>query len=437
MYFFDQEIGSYYYGDGHPMKPHRLRMTHNLLLAYDLYQKLEVYRPHPAHEQEMLKFHAADYVDFIKRVSPHNSKDYLHQLQKFNLGPYTDCPIFDGIWAYNQKLTGGSIDGAQRLNNGQCDIAINWAGGLHHAKKSEASGFCYINDIVLAILELLKYHARVLYIDIDIHHGDGVEEAFYTTDRVMTASFHKFGDFFPGSGALKDTGVSLGKNYSVNFPMQDGIDDKTYLNSFKPIISKIMETFRPGAIVLQCGADSLTGDRLGCFNLTSKGHGECVRFVKSLGVPLLVLGGGGYNIRNVARCWAYETSVLLDTEVSNNIPYHNLIGYYAPDFKLHLEPQNVPNHNPRERMEQITNKILANLQELDCAPSVQMHQVPPDFFLMDKFGDEGMDPDVRVAEEEQDAIVQKNNAFYNGDKDNDNSTSAKLTGDNFTTHNGL
>ena len=104
--------------------------------------------------------------------------------------------------------SGGSIDAAMRLNHGLTDIAINWAGGLHHAKKSEASGFCYVNDIVLAILELLKFHARVLYIDIDIHHGDGVEEAFYTTDRVMTVSFHKFGEFFPGTGDCK-VGVKL------------------------------------------------------------------------------------------------------------------------------------------------------------------------------------------------------------------------------------
>ena len=93
--------------------------------------------------------------------------------------------------------------GAVKLNHGESDIAINWAGGLHHAKKSEASGFCYINDLVLAILELLKYHARVLYIDIDIHHGDGVEEAFYTTDRVMTVSFHKYGEYFPGTGDIR------------------------------------------------------------------------------------------------------------------------------------------------------------------------------------------------------------------------------------------
>lgn len=95
------------------------------------------------------------------------------------------------------------IEGAARLNNGSCDIAVNWAGGLHHAKKTEASGFCYVNDIVLSILELLRYHPRVLYIDIDIHHGDGVEEAFYTTDRVMTVSFHKHGEYFPGTGEVR------------------------------------------------------------------------------------------------------------------------------------------------------------------------------------------------------------------------------------------
>ena len=105
---------------------------------------------------------------------------------------------------------------------------MNWAGGLHHAKKSEASGFCYVNDIVLAILELLKYHQRVLYIDIDIHHGDGVEEAFYTTDRVMTVSFHKYGEYFPGTGDLRDIGAGRGKYYSLNFPLRDGIDDQCY-----------------------------------------------------------------------------------------------------------------------------------------------------------------------------------------------------------------
>lgn len=105
--------------------------------------------------------------------------------------------------------------------------------GLHHAKKSEAAGFCFVNDIVLSILELLKHHPRVLYVDIDIHHGDGVEEAFYTTDRVMTVSFHKFGDYFPGTGSVGDVGDKKGKNYSLNFPLRDGMDDQTFVDVFK------------------------------------------------------------------------------------------------------------------------------------------------------------------------------------------------------------
>lgn len=135
------------------------------------------------------------------------------------------------------------LGGAIRLNQGVSDIAINWSGGLHHAKKSEASGFCYVNDCVLGILELLKTHQRVLYIDIDIHHGDGVEEAFYTTNRVMTVSFHKFGEYFPGTGDVQDKvntlngtvdrynyvqGTGPGENYAINVPLNDGIDDETY-----------------------------------------------------------------------------------------------------------------------------------------------------------------------------------------------------------------
>lgn len=205
------------------------------------------------------------------------------------------------MYTFCQKYTGASIDAAIRLNHGLNDICINWSGGLHHAKKTEASGFCYINDIVIAILELLKYHARVMYIDIDIHHGDGVEEAFYTTNRVMTVSFHKFGDYFPGTGNIEDIGLETGKGYAVNVPFDDGIDDITFISVFKQVMDKVMECYQPQAFVLQCGADSLSGDRLGCFNLSLKGHAGCVDHVKSYGVPILVLGGGGYTMRNVAR----------------------------------------------------------------------------------------------------------------------------------------
>lgn len=360
------------------MKPHRIRMTHNLLLNYGMYRKLEVYRPYRADYSEMTRFHSDEYVKFLKQIRPDNVADYGKQMQRFNVGE--DCPVFEGMYDFFQISAGGSIAGAVKLNRGHTDIAINWAGGLHHAKKSEASGFCYINDIVLAILEMLKYHDRILYIDIDIHHGDGVEEAFYTTDRVFTVSFHKYGEYFPGTGDLRDCGAGKGKNYSLNFPMRDGMDDFTYERCFKPIIKKVIEFYQPSAVVLQCGADSLTGDRLGCFNLTLKGHGMCVEFVKQFGLPLLLLGGGGYTIRNVARAWTYETAVALHChdDLSNELPYNDYFEYFAPDFKLHIEKNNMTNQNDIKYLERCMEKLTENLRQIQHAPSVQMYDRPED-----------------------------------------------------------
>ena len=281
------------------------------------------------------------------------------------------------MFKFCQMYTGGSVGGAYKLNRQTADICINWSGGLHHAKKSESSGFCYVNDIVLAILELLKYHQRVLYIDIDIHHGDGVEEAFYTTDRVMTVSFHKYGEYFPGTGSVLDTGVGAGKNYSLNFPLLDGMDDHAFEENFKLIISRVMQSYKPGAVVLQCGADSLSGDRLGCFNLSLRGHGSCVEYMKSFNVPLLLLGGGGYTVRNVARCWAFETGIALDAKMTDELPYNSYYDYYGPDFNLHIQPSNMENQNTPKYLERTQSMLLEVLKQLPSAPSVQYTTLIP------------------------------------------------------------
>ncbi|KAJ2758314.1 histone deacetylase (class I) Clr6, partial [Coemansia nantahalensis] len=257
-YYYDEEVGNYHYGYMHPMKPFRMRMAHSLVTAYGLDKQMSVVRPPRASAREMSRFHADDYVEFLSRVTPELAEqDTEHASVYLNS---EDCPPFDGVFEFCSISAGGSIAGAKRINHGDSDIVINWAGGLHHAKKGAASGFCYINDIVLAILELLRYHQRVMYLDIDVHHGDGVEEAFYTTDRVMSVSFHKFGDFFPGTGHVSDVGVAKGKGYAVNVPLRDGIDDESYKGIFQPVMRMIMERFRPGAIVMQCGTDSLSGD---------------------------------------------------------------------------------------------------------------------------------------------------------------------------------
>lgn len=302
-----------------------------------------------------------------------------------------------------------------------CDIAINWAGGLHHAKKCEASGFCYVNDIVLAILELLKYHQRVLYIDIDVHHGDGVEEAFYTTDRVMTVSFHKYGEYFPGTGDVRDIGFGKGKNYSINFPLRDGIDDASYHTIFRPIIQRVMEWYRPSVVVLQCGADSLAGDRLGCFNLSIKGHADCLAYMKSFNVPLLLLGGGGYTIRNVARCWTYETAIATNSQISDELPYNDYYDYYGPDFRLFVPPNNMDNLNTREYLEKYRIKVIETLRSIQHAPSVPMQEVPIDTFA---FSDEEdaeyqQDAEVRITERQRDKRIALENEFSDSENEDD------------------
>lgn len=302
-----------------------------------------------------------------------------------NLGEHNtgeDCPMFDGIYDFCCQYAGASLMASRKLNSGTSDITINWSGGLHHAKKSEASGFCYVNDIVIGIIELLRIHPRVLYIDIDIHHGDGVQEAFYLSNRVCTVSFHKYnGEFFPGTGTIDEFGYGLGKNFSFNLPLSDGIDNESYVNLFRSVMEPIITTFRPSVIVLQCGADSLGGDRLGGFNISIAAHGECVRFIKGFRIPLLVLGGGGYTPRNVARCWTYETSLLVsDTcpSIPNNLPSTPYDSIFKDEPKLHVNlVTKVDNSNSKKTLEGLRIAVLERLRYMHGAPSVQMQLIPP------------------------------------------------------------
>ncbi|KUI70829.1 Histone deacetylase RPD3 [Cytospora mali] len=418
-YFYDSDIGNYAYVTGHPMKPHRIRLAHSLVMNYNVYKYLEVYRAKPAVVNEMTQFHTDEYIDFLRRVTPDNMDSYMREQTKYNVGD--DCPVFDGLFEFCGISAGGSMEGAARLNRQKCDIAINWAGGLHHAKKSEASGFCYVNDIVLAILELLRYKKRVLYIDIDVHHGDGVEEAFYTTDRVMTCSFHKYGEYFPGTGELRDVGIGVGKHYAVNFPLRDGITDDTYKTIFQPVIQAVMDYYQPEAVVLQCGGDSLSGDRLGCFNLSMRGHANCVNFVRSFNLPTLVLGGGGYTMRNVARTWAYETGRLVGVEMDPVLPYNEYYEYYGPDYELDVRPSNMENANSTEYLEKIKNAVVENLKKT-AAPSVQMQDVPrqslgmtdEDDAMLDDLDDD-QNKDVRMTQRRWEKHVVRDDEFEESD----------------------
>lgn len=296
------------------------------------------------------------------------------------------------MWSYFTYYSGASLEATSALMTDRSNIAINWSGGLHHAHKHIAAGFCFVNDIVLAILQLLLIHPRVLYIDIDVHHGDGVEEAFHSTDRVLTLSYHKFAEgFFPGTGARESTGPTDPKNpgahHTLNVPIKEGIYDHEYTSLFERITGKVIEVYNPTAIVLQCGADSLGGDKLGNFNVNIKAHGFCVDFVKKKchNRALLIIGGGGYTPRNVARCWTHETSLCVGATLHDNLPAH--VPYrqaFMGDEKgngrlypqLDIASKLHENKNTKEDLEDVVENIYEQLRYIQGSPSVQMQQIP-------------------------------------------------------------
>lgn len=379
-YYSPRDVGFFHYGENHPMKPFRLTLTNALIKGYGLDKRIhKIYDVRAATQEELEAYHDHEYIDFLSKVDPRNPDDIQTALVDFNCGD--DCPVFSGVYDFCRMYAGGSLAAARKVCAGGTDIAINWSGGLHHAKRGEPSGFCYVNDIVLAILELLKYYPRVLYIDIDIHHGDGVEQAFYRSNRVMTLSFHKYDGerFFPATGNIEDNGVGIGKHFCLNVPLKDGINDEMYTSLFKAVTQKTFDSFQPSVIVLQCGADSLGCDRIGAFNLSIAAHGECVNFVKKLNVPMLALGGGGYTVKNVSRCWTYETSVLVGVSIPNELPQTEYDAFFADSqFKLHPPISGkVNNQNSPDSIRRIVKNISEKLRYLQGAPSVAMQELPP------------------------------------------------------------
>ncbi|CAL1699873.1 unnamed protein product [Somion occarium] len=358
-YYYDPDVGAYTYGPQHPMRPQRMKITHELVSVYGMLDKMTVLRAKRATAEQMTRFHTDEYVDFLARIAPELTHDVPYH-GSYPMALHEDNPPWEGLFEFCSLSAGGSIAASQRIASGATDIAINWAGGLHHAKKREASGFCYINDIVLGILEMLRVFPRVLYIDIDCHHGDGVEEAFYTTNRVMTCSFHKFGEYFPGTGTQDDKGRGEGRGYALNVPFKDGLGD----DSLK---------------ILQCGADSVAGDKLGCFNVTMNGHSNCVQFVRSFGIPFMMVGGGGYTVKNVARTWTYETACALgvEKEIDPVLPWNEYFEWFGPRYRLEVLPNNMEDLNVRDSsLNKVREIAMQQLQEITPAPSVALQDVP-------------------------------------------------------------
>uniref|UniRef100_A0A7S2TLG1 Histone deacetylase 8 n=1 Tax=Lotharella oceanica TaxID=641309 RepID=A0A7S2TLG1_9EUKA len=240
-----------------------------------------------------------------------------------------------------------------------------------------ASGFCYVNDIVLGILELTSALGRVLYLDVDVHHGDGVEHAFKYSSEVFTLSFHRHGPgFFPGTGAIVDSGKGEGAYCNLNVPLSEGITDGQYTRIFSRVLTAVVGRFKPKAVVMQCGCDSLAPDKLGGgFNLTSRGLASCLAKVLALNLPTLLLGGGGYDPTTVSRCWTLLLATAAKIKLNSQIPEHQLYERYSPTFNLHTQPVSTrPNLNTKSSLAKLAEDIRMFLARMQ-ATAVGQHEM--------------------------------------------------------------
>ena len=270
---------------------------------------------------------------------------------------------------YCKRVAGGSITAAGLLCSSKCNIAIHWLGGWHHAHRSSAAGWCYVNDCVLAILKLRERFSRVLYIDIDVHHGDGVEEAFMGTPKVMTFSVHKYEPgFFPGTGSISDQGIGRGRGYVLNLPLKEGIADESFISHVQTILAALKIKYCPDAVVCQFGADGLNNDPMKSFNLTDNSFTTLVRYVLKWDLPTLLLGGGGYHEANVARCWARVTAAVLGKPLPDEIPEEDpFYLHYFPTMEFAVDRGCRKDTNSQGYLEATVKTILQSIDNMQVS----------------------------------------------------------------------
>ena len=318
-FLYTDKYADYDYGPTHPLRLIRHGLTENLIRAYGLFDlpSTQVVEAKEATEEEIRTFHTEDYVDALRRANGGRS---FSGAGKYGFG-FGDNPIFKGVYDLSRVSAGASLQAARLVDSGEADVAFNIAGGLHHAMPDRASGFCYLNDPVLAIQHLLKRGKRVAYVDIDAHHGDGVQYAFYDTDRVLTISLHESGRFlFPGSGFEAETGEGAGEGYSVNVALSPYAGDTAFVWAFDAVVPRLIDAYGPDLLVTQLGVDGFRSDPITHLTLTTEGFCRMVERFRAFGLPWVALGGGGYDVSNVARGWTLAWALMNGAELPDELP---------------------------------------------------------------------------------------------------------------------
>ena len=319
-FVYTDDYINYHLSDTHPLQQKRLLMTHRRLEAEGAFQSpnSRLIAPVPASETDLLRVHTPEYLNALRHLS---AGETVPDKKQFGFGTL-DNPPFPGMWEASLLYAGGSLDCARLVMHEGFDGAFNVSGGLHHARPDRAAGFCTVADCPLAACYLLDHGAkRVAYVDIDAHHGDGVQAFFYDDPRVLTLSVHETPEsLYPRvSGFAEEVGEGAGLGFNANLPLAPGSGDAVYAESFGSACLPLLEAFDPEYVILQVGADAHFADPLTHLGLTSRGWLGLAQSVVALGKPVIALGGGGYNLDTVARLWTLLYGALSGQQFSASL----------------------------------------------------------------------------------------------------------------------
>lgn len=313
------QFSAYSYGEAHPFKVERYRLTYELMGHCGLLDSpgtIQVAPPY-ASRRQLEAFHRPDYLDTLERFS---QTDGAQANFRYGLGD-VENPVFHGLYDWARLMCGGTIEALRQVTEGGCRAAFSMAGGWHHSHSARASGFCYLNDVVVALQPLLAAGKRVVYVDLDGHHGDAVQEAFYQSAQVLTISIHENGkDFYPYSGFVEEVGEGAGYGYSINVPLAAHSDDLIFEQAFKKVVLPLIAAYRPDLLITQMGADFLRTDPLTRLECTTAMMEYAARAFLATGLPWVAVGGGGYDRLNVARAWTLLWAAMTGAPVADALP---------------------------------------------------------------------------------------------------------------------
>ncbi|MEI7814542.1 MAG: acetoin utilization protein AcuC [Coriobacteriia bacterium] len=320
------EMGNYRFGVAHPMQPERFTLAVELARDWGLLgaDGVAVVRPLPATDSELLLAHDSAYVNAVKRASA----DANGWHDGFGIGA-GDTPAFAGMHEAAALATGATVRGLRDVVAGTCLRAFSPAGGLHHAHRDRAAGFCIYNDLAVGIAAAIAENPglRIAYVDLDAHHGDGVQEAFWTRSDCVTISVHESGMYlYPGTGRIVETGSGPGEGFALNVPLPPDSGDECYAIVLAEVVAPALRAFDPDVIVVQLGADSHRNDPLTHLDTTVAGQFANAQALVALaeelcGGRILATGGGGYDTYSAApRAWACVLAALLGVEPPASLP---------------------------------------------------------------------------------------------------------------------